>query len=52
MGLTLNETERKELKPMVDLFYNPKAMDTEFISNSWGNDKVTMDAILLMLVRV
>lgn len=50
--MTLNETERKELKPIVDLFYNPKSMDTEFISKTWGNDKVVMDAILMMLVRV
>ncbi|CAD8067964.1 unnamed protein product [Paramecium primaurelia] len=52
LGLTLNETERKELKPLVDLFYNPKAMDTGFITKTWGNDYLIMDAVMLMLVRV
>lgn len=52
MGLTLNDNERKELKPLVDLFYNPKSMDTEFVSKTWGNDKTIMDAILIMLIRI
>lgn len=52
LGLSLNETERNELRPLVDLFYNPKSMDTEFIKKTWGNDAVIMDAIMLMLVRV
>ncbi|CAD8153469.1 unnamed protein product [Paramecium pentaurelia] len=52
LGLNLNETERKELKPLVDLFYNPKVMDTDFITKTWGNDQQIMDAVMLMLVRV